>query len=66
MGAWISYALGSLADNLPTFVVLPDARGLPYNQRACFSAVFFPRCTRGPSSTQPSQAATRARFVRGR
>src|SRR4051794_9364214 len=24
MGSWISYALGTLADNLPTFVVLPD------------------------------------------
>ncbi len=23
MGAWISYALGNLTDNLPTFVVLP-------------------------------------------
>src|SRR6188474_1982587 len=33
MGAWISYALGNLTDNLPTFVVLPDAKGLPYNQR---------------------------------
>ena len=28
-GAWISYALGSLSDNVPAFVVLPDARGLP-------------------------------------
>src|SRR3954463_7639102 len=26
-GAWVSYGLGSLSDNLPTFVVLPDARG---------------------------------------
>jgi hypothetical protein len=30
LGAWISYGLGRLADNLPTFVVLPDAKGLPY------------------------------------
>ncbi len=42
MGAWISYALGSLKDNLPTFVVLPDPRGLPYNQRGCFSSGFLP------------------------
>lgn len=42
MGAWISYALGSLSQNLPEFVVLPDARGLPYNQRANFSAGFLP------------------------
>src|SRR6266853_1830701 len=31
VGAWLSYALGSLSDNLPAFVVLPDSRGLPYN-----------------------------------
>ncbi len=31
MGAWISYGLGSLNDNLPTFVVLPDLRGFPSN-----------------------------------
>ncbi len=42
MGAWVSYALGNEADNLPTFVVLPDSRGLPYNQRGNFSAGFLP------------------------
>ena len=42
MGAWISYALGSIADNLPEFVVLPDVRGLPYNQRGNFGAGFLP------------------------
>lgn len=42
MGAWISYALGNLTEDLPAFVVLPDARGLPYNQRANFSAGFLP------------------------
>jgi hypothetical protein len=42
MGAWISYALGSLTDNLPTFVVLPDHRGLPYNQKGNFSTGFLP------------------------
>lgn len=47
MGAWISYALGNLTDNLPTFVVLPDARGLPYNQQACFSAGFLPTVHEG-------------------
>ncbi len=41
-GAWVSYALGNLTDNLPTFVALPDARGLPYNQRANFSSGFLP------------------------
>ena len=42
MGAWISYGLGSLTDNLPTFVVLPDPRGLPYNNQGNFSAGFLP------------------------
>src|SRR5688572_2025525 len=42
MGAWIGYALGRLTDNLPTFVVLPDAKGLPYNQKGNFSAGFLP------------------------
>jgi hypothetical protein len=47
MGAWISYALGNINDNLPTFVVLPDAKGLPYNQRGCFSAGFLPTVHQG-------------------
>jgi hypothetical protein len=42
LGAWISYGLGALKDNLPTFVVLPDARGLPYNNRGNFSSGFLP------------------------
>jgi hypothetical protein len=42
LGAWVSYALGTLADNLPAFVVLPDARGLPYNQKGNFSGGFLP------------------------
>ncbi len=57
MGAWISYALGNIADNLPTFVVLPDARGLPYNQRGCFSSGFLPAVHQGTvinaASAQP-------------
>jgi hypothetical protein len=42
LGSWVSYALGTLADNLPTFVVLPDAHGLPYNQKGNFGAGFLP------------------------
>jgi hypothetical protein len=47
MGAWISYALGNLSDNLPGFIVLPDARGLPYNGRGCFTAGFLPAVHQG-------------------
>jgi hypothetical protein len=41
-GAWVSYALGRLTDNLPTFVVLPDPKGLPYNQKGNFTSGFLP------------------------
>jgi hypothetical protein len=42
LGAWIGYGLGSLTDNLPTFVAIPDPRGLPYNNLGNFSAGFLP------------------------
>jgi hypothetical protein len=42
LGAWISYAIGSVREELPAFVVLPDPRGLPYNQKGNFSAGFLP------------------------
>jgi hypothetical protein len=42
LGAWLSYGLGSMNDNLPTFVVLPDPRGLPYNATGNFSQGFLP------------------------
>ena len=42
MGAWISYGLGSITDNVPAFVVLPDSRGFPYNGRSAFSSGFLP------------------------
>lgn len=54
LGAWVSYALGNIADNLPTFVVLPDSRGLPYNQRGNFSAGFLPAMHEG-TVVEPSK-----------
>jgi hypothetical protein len=72
MGAWISYALGKIVDNLPTFVVLPDARGLPYNQKATFSAGFLPAMHQGTTidaaSPQPVpnlKANSRYTFAQG-
>jgi hypothetical protein len=47
MGAWLSYGLGSLCDNLPTFVVLPDLKGLPYNAKGNFSSGFLPQSHQG-------------------
>jgi hypothetical protein len=47
MGSWISHALGNITDNLPSFVVLPDSKGLPYNQKGCFSSGFLPSVHQG-------------------
>lgn len=41
-GAWLSYALGSANDNLPTYVSLPDIRGEPPNGKANWSNGFLP------------------------
>jgi hypothetical protein len=42
MGSWISYGLGSLSDNLPAFVVLPDHRGLASNGTKNWDSAFLP------------------------
>lgn len=44
MGAWLSYGLGSESDDLPSFVVLPDARGIPNAAGGAFnwSSGFLP------------------------
>src|SRR5258705_11812169 len=47
MGAWVSYGLGRLTDNLPTFVVLPDSRGFAPNGPGNWSAGFLPAAQQG-------------------
>ena len=47
MGSWLSYGMGSLSDNLPTFVVLPDPKGLPYNAKGNFTSGFLPQSHQG-------------------
>jgi len=42
MGAWVSYGLGSLNENLPAFVVLPDSRGFPSNGAKNWDSGFLP------------------------
>jgi hypothetical protein len=42
MGSWISYGLGSMNQNLPTFVVLPDSRGFAPNGPANWASAFLP------------------------
>lgn len=42
MGCWISYGLGSINDNLPAFVVLPDHRGFASNGPKNWDTAFLP------------------------
>ncbi|MBM4075843.1 MAG: DUF1501 domain-containing protein [Planctomycetes bacterium] len=41
-GAWLSYALGSSNENLPTYVAIPDVRGEPPNGKSNWSHGFLP------------------------
>jgi hypothetical protein len=57
IGAWVAYGLGSLNDDLPTFVVLPDSRGFAPNGPANWGAGFLPAAYQGtmvrPSAREP-------------
>ena len=77
-GAWISYALGSANDNLPTYVAIPDIRGEPPNGKANWSNGFLPaqhqaivlaaqqpiRNLETPAGNQPGRGTGHARFSR--
>ena len=70
MGAWISYALGSINDNLPTFVVLPDHRGFASNGPKNWGSAFLPANSQGttifPQRTNPIEDLhAHASFVTG-
>lgn len=41
-GCWVSYGLGSMNDNLPAFVVLPDHRGFGSNGVKNWDSAFLP------------------------
>ena len=47
MGSWISYALGAINENLPTFVVLPDHRGYASNGPKNWGSAFLPASSQG-------------------
>ena len=68
MGSWISYALGSGNENLPTFVVLPDHRGYASNGPKNWGSAFLPASSQGtaifPQRDNPIEDLhPRARFV---
>jgi hypothetical protein len=70
MGCWVSYGLGSMNENLPTFVVLPDHRGLASNGTKNWDSAFLPAHHQGaaiyPGTKTPIEDLfpdERARFV---
>jgi hypothetical protein len=48
-GSWISYALGSINENLPTYVSIQDIRGEPPNGKANWGNGFLPAQFQGVS-----------------
>ena len=42
VGSWLSYGLGNDAEDLPTYVVIPDARGAPSGGSSSWSSGFLP------------------------
>ena len=69
MGSWLSYGLGSESDDLPAFVVIPDAREFPAGGAINWSNGFLPARHQGvvvrPKGTPiddlfPSRAVPRA------
>ena len=47
VGSWVSYALGTLNENLPSFVVLPDHRGYACNGPKNWGSAFLPASCQG-------------------
>jgi hypothetical protein len=69
MGCWVSYGLGTMNENLPTFVVLPDHRGFASNGPKNWHAAFLPNQHQGtivrPGTANPIEDlfATETPFV---
>lgn len=47
LGSWVTYALGSESQNLPSFVAIPDPRGVPQNGSNNWGPGFLPAAFQG-------------------
>jgi hypothetical protein len=65
IGSWISYGLGSMNENLPTFVVMPDRRGYASNGPKNWSAAFLPGQHQGTVIRPGASEPIRDLFARG-
>ncbi len=69
MGAWVTYGLGSVSDDLPAFVVLPDPCGLPPGGVINWGAGFLPAIHQGTTlqtdvRSRPSPICSRRKASR--
>ena len=47
LGSWLNYGLGSFQENLPSFIVMTDGRGVPVGGASHWSAGFMPASYQG-------------------
>jgi hypothetical protein len=47
IGSWVTYGLGSVADNLPSYVVMPQPEGTPEGGTPCWGSAFLPAVHQG-------------------
>lgn len=60
LGSWVTYALGSESQNLPSYVSIPDPRGVPQNGANNWGPGFLPAAFQGTtmSSSKPVRHLT--------
>lgn len=54
IGAWTTYALGSESQNLPSYVAIPDPRGVPQNGANNWGPGFLPAAFQGTTMSSKS------------
>ncbi len=47
IGSWVTYGLGSVTENLPAYVVMPQPEGTPEGGTSCWSQGFLPSVFQG-------------------
>ena len=61
IGAWVSYALGSESADLPSFVAIPDPRGVPQAASNNWNSAFLPAVFQGTAFNADKPIANLAR-----
>ena len=62
LGSWLSYGLGNESDSLPTFVVIPDNRGMPSGGADSWSSAFLPAEHQGITLSNKASSTIRDLF----